>query len=148
MLQEIKNEFSIIALSLNSEFVSKSKDEYQEYAQGYNFDNPSINLIPFKTFTSDIAKSGAVRFNATFDLLFLTKFSKTEEDYENVKDQKIDNMIFLSERFFSELNKNQRQVFDVPQWTWRSEILRQYTSNLLCGVKVTITLNTACNRLG
>lgn len=147
MLTELKTELETIATALSADFVKKDIPEYEDYAQNYDFALPSINLEPLKTFNSFIDAGGATRFKADFNMYFMTKFDISTESEEDTKDAIIDTMITLSDRYFEALNRNERQVFSTPQWTWRGEILRQFTSNLTCGVKISISLETSCSRV-
>lgn len=153
MIEIIKSEFARISSDKGHDFVSKDFTEYEDYIQKLSLtpsiplpaDQVSVNLEPLLRFKNNINKGGVVMFDSQFYVTFLTRFKQTE-DIETEKDKLIDQIIMFSERFFESLYKNENLVFRDPLWTWDVQILRQYTASLLCGVRVSITLKSACNR--
>lgn len=146
LIVPIKTEFKRVAGLVGATFADKSFPELEKFLQQFDFSTSLINLDPVMRIKSNIMISGAPRYNVTFDLYFLIKFKKSDT-LESNKDFLIDTMIDLQERFFIELNKNEALIFINPHWTWTSEILRQFTSNLTVGIKTSIDLDTACNRI-
>lgn len=146
MIIELKAELERVANEVGANFTSKSNSELQDFVQEYDFTNPLINLKPIETYGQDIIASGAIRYDFRFELFFLTKFAKSDH-LEDTKDVLIDDMTQLSELFFTTLNKNQNQYFINPSWKWTNGILRQYLSNLTCGVHASIFIDTSCNRV-
>lgn len=146
MLLEFKTQFSNTAAMLDCVFTTKNHSEYEDYAQGYAYANASVNLMPVRSYTAERTVANTTRYKGNFEIYFLKKFS-TSNNFDDTKDVIIDEMISLSEAFYAQLNQNAYLLFDMPFWVWRADILRQYTANALCGVKVTITFDTACNRL-
>lgn len=146
MILEFKTQFSNTAAMLNCEFTTKNHGEYEEFVQNFNFSRPSINFFPIRSYSSEITIASTTRYKGNFEVYFLQKFTKSD-NFEDTKDVIIDEMILLSQAFYNQLNANQYLLFDMPLWTWRAEIIRQYTANLICGVKVLISFDTACNRL-
>lgn len=144
MIIELKAELERVATEVGAIFTSKSNSELQDFVQDFNFTNPLINLKPIETYGQDIIASGAIRYDFRFELFFLTNFQKSDH-LEDTKDILIDEMTKLSELYFSTLNKNEQRYFINPSWTWTNNILRQYLSNLTCGVKAVIFIDTACN---
>lgn len=146
MILPVKNEISRIAQLLGANFVDKSISELQHFAQNNNFLNPLVNLQPINSGKMNVMPSGAIRYDFQFKIDFLQKFQK-DNNLENTKDYIIQDMIWLCEDFFKELNRNTLLIFINPSWTWSVDIVRQHTSNLLCGCTANIFLDTACNRL-
>jgi hypothetical protein len=146
MITEFKNEFNRIAGLKGATFVSKSVSELQDFAQGFNFDKPLINLIPMETFRSNIGASGQVIYNGTCKIQFITKAIKSD-NYQDKNDILIDEMLQLSTKFYRELNKNTNFIFNAPNWDWTNTILRSYLSQYCVGIEATIIFNTACNRV-
>lgn len=147
MIVQLKNELARVAQVVGAEFSCRSNPELQDFAQQFDFTiKPLINLLPIKTYNQNIIASGAIRYDFRFELYFLTIFRKSDT-LEMNKDILIDGMSDLSEKFFSTLNKNEALYFINPQWSWSNEIIRQYLSNLACGVHATINIDTACNRI-
>lgn len=146
MIIELKAELERVANDIGAIFTSKSNSELQDFVQGFDFANPLINLKPIETYGQDIIASGAIRYDFRFELFFLTKFQKSDH-LEDTKDVLIDDMTQLSELFFTTLNKNENQYFINPAWKWTNGILRQYLSNLTCGVQASIFIDTSCNRV-
>jgi hypothetical protein len=147
MINTLKDELQRVANEVGITFTYKSESELEAYSQGHDFSiNPIVNLKPVESITQNIMPSGAIRYDFTFDLHFLTDFSisNTEEDD---KDDDIDEMLSYSEAFYRQLNLNDQLVFINSNWEWITEVTRQYTSNLLCGVKTSVKLDTACNRV-
>lgn len=146
MIVELKNELDRISIIVGATFVSKSNAELQGFSQSYDFASPLINLKPIISYKQNIIAGGAIRYNFRFEIYFLTKFPKSDTLNSN-KDVLIDEMILLSEKFYSNLNKNKMLYFINPKWDWTNEILRQYLSNLTLGVRSVIDIDTACNRI-
>lgn len=146
MIIELKAELERVANEVGAIFTSKSNSELQDFVQGFDFTNPLINLKPIETYGQDIIASGAIRYDFRFELFFLTNFQKSDH-LEDTKDVLIDDMTQLSELFFTTLNKNQNQYFINPSWKWTNGILRQYLSNLTCGIQASIFIDTSCNRV-
>jgi len=146
MIIELKAELERVATEIGATFTSKSNSELQDFAQGFDFASPLINLKPIETYGQDIIASGAIRYDFRFELFFLTNFAKSDH-LEDTKDVLIDDMTQLSELFFTTLNKNQNQYFINPSWKWTNGILRQYLSNLTCGIQASIFIDTSCNRV-
>lgn len=150
IITTFKSEFSRIAGILGIPFTTKEIQEEQEYAQEHDFSASSwINWKPLKRYDTDIPIGGGVMFyEGQCELLFLTK-ANTYDDEENNKDLLIDQMAGVAEDFFRELNKNAALAFSTPQeFSMSHEVLRNYTSNYLVGVKATIRFKTACNTAG
>lgn len=144
MIIELKAELERVAGVVSATFSSRSVPELQDFAQQFDFATPLINLYPIEKYNQNIIASGAIRYDFQFELFFLTKFTKSDH-VEDTKDVLIDEMTKLSELYFSTLNKNEQRYFINPAWTWTNNILRQYLSNLTCGVKAVIFIDTACN---
>lgn len=146
ILTVFKSEFERIATNQSAVYQTKKISELEDYAQNFNFTSPLINLIPLDNFNSEIGYSSQVIYNGVCRLQFLTKAVKSD-NFENVKDVLIDQMIDLSTRFYRELDKNANLVFISPRWIWSNRIMREYLSNYLVGIESTITFNTSCNRI-
>lgn len=146
MIVQFESEFERIAAIIGAEYQTKSISELQDFVQGFAFTNGLMNSVPIRDYRSNIGIGGALIYNGVFKLQFLTKAVKSD-NFEAVKNVLIDEMIFLSEQFFRELNKNEERIFGTPQFEMSSQILRQYTSNFCVGVETTITFNTSCTRL-
>jgi len=146
MITEFKNQFSNTATMFDVAYTTKNHGEYEEYAQGYNYANASVNLIPVKKYSAERTIAGVTRYKGSFEIYFLKKFVESD-NADDTKDAIIDEMILLSEAFYAQLDQNQYLLFNQGFFKWEAEIIRQYTANLLCGVKVTVVFDTACNRL-
>ena len=147
ILTAFKSEFSRIATVVSAGFVSKNQNEFQKYAQSYNFSaQPLINQEPLQNYDSEIRISGQVFYSGTFQMHFLTKGEKSN-NFDTDKDILIDQMIVLARDFYINLDKNQQLVFQTPQWNWSNQIVRQFGSNFLVGVKSTVTFTTQCARI-
>lgn len=146
ILSAIKLEFKRIAELQGATFENLSIDELEEFVQHYDFTQPLIRLEPVDKMRSNKMDSGAIRYEPLFKLYFLTKFT-SDNNKEDLKDLLIDQMIELSQGFFRQLDKNEMLYFINPFWKWEVDIIRQYTSNLLCGCIASIALDTACNRI-
>jgi len=146
MITEFKNQFSNTATMFDVAYTTKNHGEYEEYAQGYNYANASVNLIPVKKYSAERTIAGVTRYKGSFEIYFLKKFVESDSA-DGTKDVIIDEMILLSEAFYAQLDQNQYLLFNQGFFKWEAEIVRQYTANLLCGVKVTVGFDTACNRL-
>lgn len=144
MIIELKAELERVAGVVGATFSSKSNPELQDFAQQFDFSTPLINLKPIENYNQNIIDSGAIRYDYRIELFFLTKFGKSDH-LEDTKDVLIDEMTKLSELYFSTLNKNEQRYFINPSWSWTNNILRQYLSNLTCGVRAVILIDTACN---
>jgi len=145
MINAIKLELNRISGVLGAEFKNLSMDELQEFVQHFDFASPLVRLEPIENILGNVMDSGAIRYDGTFNIYFLTKF-ESDNNSEDLRDLLIENMLFLSEQFISRLNKNEMLYFINPKWQWKWKIIRQITSNLLCGVMVSINLDTSCNR--
>ena len=146
MILQFESEFERISGIIGAEYQTKKVSELEDFVQGFAFPNGLMNSVPINDFTSEIGPGGALVYNGNFVLQFLTKAVKND-NFESVKNVLIDDMIFLSEQFFRELNKNSLQIFGTVPFTMRSRIHRQYLSNFCVGVETTITFNTTCTRL-
>ena len=144
MIIELKAELERVAGVVSATFSSRSNPELEDFAQQFDFATPLINLRPIENYNQNIIASGAIRYDFQLELFFLTKFAKSDHA-EDTKDVLIDEMAKLSELFFSTLNENENRFFINPAWTWTNNILRQYLSNLTCGVRAVIFIDTACN---
>lgn len=144
MISTIKSIFATVSMALGAEFQSLSYSELEDFAQNYTFESPLINLSPILSVDDNIMISGAVRSQYHIDLFFLTEFKK-DDNMENVKDFLIDNMLSLKTNFFRRLNLDQSLYFLSTGWTWKTEIVRQHTSNLLCGCRCKIILDSTCS---
>ncbi len=144
MIIELKGELERVAGEVSATFSSRSNPELEDFAQQFDFATPLINLRPIENYNQNIIASGAIRYDFQLELFFVTKFAKSDHE-EDTKDVLIDEMAKLSELFFSTLNENENRFFINPAWTWTNNILRQHTSNLLCGVRAVIFIDTACN---
>ena len=144
MIIELKAELERVAGVVSATFSSRSVPELQDFAQQFDFATPLINLRPIENYNQNIIASGAIRYDFQLELFFLTKFVRSDH-LEDTKDVLIDEMAKLSELYFSTLNKNENRFFINPSWTWTNNILRQYLSNLTCGVRAVIFIDTACN---
>jgi len=145
MIQQFKSEFSRIAGIKDAEYTTKRYSELEEFTQSFDFNRPLINCLPLERFRSEIGASSQVIYNGTFKLQFITKAVKSD-NFENVKDVLIDEMITLSEHFYRELNKNANRIFINPRWNWTNIVLRNYLSQYCVGVESEVVFNTACNR--
>ena len=146
ILKAFKSEFSRIATEVKANYESKNHTELQDFVNNCDFDKPLINMEPLTAFNSNIGISGQVYYSGSVQLYFLTKAIKSD-NFDDTKDELIDQMIELQKRFYLELHKNAKLIFQNSQWNWNNEILRQHTSNFLVGLKSTITFTTQCARI-
>ena len=144
MIIELKAELERVATDIGATFSSRSNPELQDFAQQFDFATQLINLKPIENYNQNVIAGGAIRYDFQLELFFLTKFAKSDH-LEDTKDALIDDMAKLSELFFSTLNENKNRFFINPAWKWTNNILRQYLSNLTCGVRAVIFIDTACN---
>jgi hypothetical protein len=147
MIVQFNSEFERIAGLINGEYTNKNTSEFEDFAQNHNYKKPSINWVPILRVRSEVGASGQIIYKGECVIQFLTKFVKSD-NYENTKDVLIDQMISLNEQFITQLNLNENLIFIQPRWTFDIKIVRQFTSNLLCGTEMTITFETSCARLG
>jgi hypothetical protein len=146
MITQIKSELERVATVVGGTYSYRDISELQDYAQQFDFATGLINVEPLGEYQHDFDDGGAIRYNFRLIIEFWKKFSK-DDTTDETKDVIIDEMAILSEDFFRELNKNENQFWINPKWTWRNDIVRQHTSNLLCGVRATIDIDTGCNRV-
>ena len=146
MILQLKNELARVANEVDAAFSCRSHPEFEDAAQQFDFARPAINLLPIQAYKQQISDGGTMRYDFVFELYFLTKFAKSDTLEQN-KDILIDQMESLSQAYFFELNKNELLYFINPFWSWNNQVIRQYLSNLTCGVKSAITIDTACNRV-
>lgn len=146
MINSFKIEFERCAGIVGAGYETKNILELQDFVQRYNFDQPLINWVPIESVDSEVGASHQLIYSGNCVLQFLVKASKND-NFEDVKDSLIDETMLLHEKFIAELNKNTNLVFINALWRPRIKVLRQYTSNFLCGVESSIAFNTACNRL-
>lgn len=146
MIQAFKSEFSRVAAFVGAGFVSMKKSELEDFCQSYNFDVPLINFEPLQDYASRIGHSGQIIYEGRCKIQIITKMIKSD-NFETVKDEKIDGIILMADEFYRKLDRNENRVFISPYWKWENRILRQFTSNFLAGVEASITFDTACNRV-
>lgn len=147
MLAEISTEFERIATLKNADYVNKKTSELEEYVQQFDFSQMLINWIPITDFVSEISDSGSMVYPLNCRIQFLQIADKAD-NFEAQKDILIDQTIGLAQSFFFELNKNVGLIFQNYGWDLRFKVLRPFlTSNYIVGVEVSITLETACNRI-
>ena len=145
MIIQIKNEFRRITEDvLGNTFSSLSISELEDFSQNYDFSKPLCNLAPIIEIEDNKMISGAIRHNFRLKLQFLTKFAKSNHK-EDTKDLLIDTMIEFSQNWFRQLDKNEQLFWIQPFWQWKLTVLRQHTSNLLCGVQADVFIDAACN---
>lgn len=146
MIVELKQEFERVSSVIGATFVSKSFSELEDFVQNYDFIIPLINLKPIEKYSQNILAGGAIRYDFDLNLKFITNFKKSDH-LEDTKDILIDQMIQVSENFVSRLNKNEERIFISTGWPAKVDVLRQFTSNLTCGVSINISLDTSCNKV-
>jgi len=144
MLLKIKKALSDAASEIGC-FRTLDYAELENFAQSHNFKEPLIRLEPIERYEGSIDEGGVIRNNLTVKLWFLTIFKK-DNDGEDLKDQLIDQMEELSNDYYSILN-NSQSISQGSLSQWRTTIVRQETSNLLCGVICEARLDTTCARL-
>ncbi len=144
MILKIKKALSEAAKDLGR-FETLSISEIEEFAQGYNFTTPLIRLEPIENYTGSVSDGGVIINNLTARVWFLTKFNKDDTN-EDRKDVLIDEMEEISNEFYRNLNKSQ-SLSQGSLRSWTVKIVRQATSNLLCGVICEAKLDTNCVRL-
>lgn len=146
MIAAFKTAFNRIANKIEAEFTSKDTEELQLFVNNHNFEKPLINAAPLGDFLQKIEVGGQTSYEAEFEIHFLTKAVKSNSS-EDTKDDLIDDMIYLSTLFFTDLHKSELFVFRNTNWHHRDEILRQFTSNFLVGIKTKVKLVTESNRI-
>lgn len=145
ILTAFNTEFTRIAKLHSATLTVKEMTELSDYVGDHDFTNPLINQYPLEGYKSEIGEGGNIFYSGRFELKFLTRVTKGSSQVE--RDAIIDTMVSLQERFFSTLHANEALVFQNPLWDWDNEILRQFTSEFLVGVKSRVEFRTECNRL-
>ena len=148
IIRAFKDEFARIADIVGASFTTKEIQEEQDYAQNYEFIDPWINWQPIINLTTEIDQGGGTVYVGTCIIRFLTK-ARTDDTFEDHKDEFIDDMISLAQEFYFNLYKNSNGVFVNPEFTnIRHNVLRQYLSNYLVGTEVTMDFRTSCASRG
>ncbi len=147
MIEKIKKTLNLLADKEKLFFTSLTPSELEVWAANFKFKQSLsfVNLNPVERFPSAINRQGMVVYRFTVDIQFLTNFDK-DDTSTGVKDTRIDSMIKISDRFFMNMQANKWGVFLNSSWVFQHTVLRQYLSELILGVEVRTTLETACNR--
>ncbi len=147
MIQKIKKTLNLLAHGEKAFFTCLTPSELEVWAANFKFKQylSLVNLKPVERFPSAINRQGMVVYRFTVDIQFLTNFKK-DDTSTKTKDSLIDDMIGLSDSFFMNMQANKWGVFSNSSWVFQHTVLRQYLSELILGVEVRTTLETACNR--